>query len=339
MGLFQADAVLKSCVELLIEDMRANDWLIDDIFSDFKNNPYLKKKFATQIQNAKDWFKNNKIQIELGYVDDRPELPRISIVLGPQDEDAALKTMGDASTETVQLLPSDINKPIPFVIKPFTPVSYSMGTGQLTLPAATKNLNKAVAGQVLVNTTTGKAFKIDDIDDNVFTIDIGSDIGSGTLAVVPQFAYYEANVEHTWMDVNYQIICTGGSDAQQAIWLHDITLYGLFRYRQGLLEALGLEQSLIKSGSLTQNPNMSDSGQVAWERTISISGIVEQTFIKQPHRIVEDAELIDTNPDNVCPAPDESSWVNGLTVASNSEPLTPEEEADLMWYPINDIDP
>ena len=330
--LYQADAILKSAVELMIEDMRANPWLLDDIFSNFATNVYLKKKYQTQIQNAKDWFANNKILVEMGYVDDRPELPRISIVLGPQPQDANMSTMGDSSTESVILLPNQIDKPIPFIVKPFTPVSYDSGTGTFEVPDGLKNFEKAVAGQVLVNTTTGTGFIIEEIMNDIIMISAGSVIGSGTFAIVPKYQYYEAKVEHVWENANYQIICTALGDAQVAIWLHDIVKYGLYRYKEGLLEALGLAESLFDSGALMQNSNMSDAGQVAWERTITIKGKVETTFIKAPHRLLESASFVDTNPQNICPAPS-TGWIGGIKIASNTTVDSDAEKQEELWYP------
>jgi hypothetical protein len=338
--IFQSDAIIKESINLMIEDMRANQWLLDDIFSNFVTNPYLKKKYATQIQNSKDWFKNNKIFIEMGQIDDRTELPRISIILGSQTQARDMDTMGDASTESVILLPAQINKPIPFIVKAFTPVSYDAASGTVEVPVNLKCFNKVVSGQILVNVSTGKAFSIDEVlDDTTLLIDADSNIGTGQLAIVPKYAYYEAKVEHIWMNVNYKIVCTGLGDAQVAIWLHDIVLYGLMRYKAGLLEALGLSEASFDSDALGVNPNLSDAGQVAWERTISIKGKVEQTFIKAPHRLLESVDMRDTNPNNACPAPSEDAWLGGIKIASISEPDTIAEEAKELWYPINDGKP
>ena len=338
MSVFAADAVIKSAVELMIEDMRCNKWLIDDVFADFTTNPYLKKKYQTQVQNAKDWFLNNKIHIELGYVEDSTDLPRISIVLGPSTQDANMSTMGDASPDIVMLLPNKIDKPIPFIVKAFTPVSYDPTSGFLEVPDGLKGYDKVTEGQIVVNVGTGMGFPILDIMGDIITIASGTSIGSGKLAIVPKYQFYEAKVEHIFSNVNYQIICTAMGNAQTAIWLHDIVFYGLLRYKEGLIEALGLYESLFNSTALMQNPNFTDGGQVAWERSITITGKTETTFIKAPHRLIESAEWKDTNPANVCPAPT-TGWVGGIRIASNSEPNTLLEEENLLDYPIEDIDP
>jgi hypothetical protein len=338
MGLYQSDVAIKTAIELTLEDMRKSPWLLDDIFSDFTKNPYLQKKYQTQIKNVKDWFCNNKIYVEMGYVTDGVQLPRISIVLGDQKEAEPMKTMGDASVDSVMLLPTTINQPIPFVVKPFTPVSYDAPSGALEVPDGLKGFNKVVSGQIVVNISSGKGFIIDDLMGDTILLAPGSVIGSGQLAVVPKFGYYEAKIEHTWLNSSYQIICTAMGDAQTLIWLHDIVLYGLFRYRQGLIEDLGLYESLINSGPLTNNPDMTDNGQIAWERTITISGKTEATFIKAPHRLVEDAEMLDNNPDNSCCPPD-SGFIGGIKIASNSEPLTRQEEENSLWEPIDDENP
>jgi len=344
MGIYQADAILKCAIDLFIEDLRCNLWLIDDVFSNFRENPYLKKKYSTQIQNAKDWFLNNKIYVEMGYVEDPVELPRISIILGDETQDADMSTMGDSSPITIKLLPNCIDKPIPFVLPPFIPVSYDIGSGILVIPATSLvNFSQVVSGQLLVNVSTGKGFPILNlIGQNMIMIADGSVIGTGNFAIVPKFAFYEARIEHIWQKVNYTLVCTALGNANEAIWLHDIVKYGLLRYKQGLLEALGLYESLFNSGPLGQNPDMTNSGEVVFERAIVITGKTQTTFIKAPHRLVENTNITNVSPNTPAnptanpsppPAP-QSEWVGGIEIASNLTSDSPAAQKDLVWFPV-----
>src|SRR5574343_1811020 len=100
MGLFQLDMVIKTMLELGIEDMRKESWLIDHMLSDCTTNTYLKNKYGqSHIDACKEWFLNNKIDIYLRPRTDKDSLPCITITPGPAPEKDEMKTMGDASTE------------------------------------------------------------------------------------------------------------------------------------------------------------------------------------------------------------------------------------------------
>lgn len=326
MGIFQADAVIKESIMLGLEDMRANLWLLDYLMEDFTKNPYLAQKYGQkQIDSAKEWFKNNNIEVVLGYRSDKMKTPCVSIILEPQNEKNDMKHMGDSSTESVILLPTQIGKPIPYVIKPFVPTGYDQQNGIVGIDPETKGLDATVAGMILVNPANGNGYIITDVDGDGIHIEAGLELDATQLAVVPQFQYYQARVEHTFMQASYSIICTAHGDPQQALWLHDIVLYSLFRYRESLLEALGLGESTINSGALVTNADMpGNGGEVAWERAISISGQIEQTFIKSPRRFIESVVLKRRRKNG--------GQVGGISIISNTYPQF-EDESKVNWYP------
>ena len=45
-GIFQGDLIIKTAVELAIDDMRKNPWVIEDVFSSLVENPILKQKYG-----------------------------------------------------------------------------------------------------------------------------------------------------------------------------------------------------------------------------------------------------------------------------------------------------
>src|SRR5574338_219491 len=100
MGIFQGDLIIKTAIELGMEDMRKNPWLIDHMLGDVVSNQYLRDKYGQK-------------QIEM-------------------------KHMGDLSTETTVLMPNTIGKPIPYIVKPFTPKSYDHNTGEVGIDPNTK---------------------------------------------------------------------------------------------------------------------------------------------------------------------------------------------------------
>lgn len=331
MGIFQADAVIKESIELGLSDIRSNLWLLDYIMEDFTKNPYLAKKYGqNQIDSAKEWFKNNQVEVVLGYRSDKMKPPCVSIILEPQNEKEEMKHMGDASTESVILMPKDIGKPIPFVVKPFVPTGYDQDRGIVGVDPDTVGLDAVSAGMILVNPANGEGWVIQDVDGEGIHIDENLTLDASELAVVPQFQYYQARVEHTFMQASFSVICTAHGDPQQAIWLHDIVLTCLLRYREALLEALGFSQSSISSGSLVTNQDMTTpGGETVWERAISISGQIEQTFIKSPRRFIETVILKGRAEDG--------SAIGGIRISSNSYPQV-DNEANVNWYAVEDTE-
>lgn len=322
MGILAADAIIKTAIELSLDDMRSNDWLLDDVFSDFTKNPYLKQRYGEkQVKAAKEWFQNNKITLSLGYISDRMEPPHVTIVLGPQNEKPEMKTLGDASTETIKLLPNQIKKPIPFIVKPFTPKSYDAATGIVGVDPNLPGLDSLESGMILVNPSTGEGFVIQDYSDNEIIVESGLSIDATQLAVVPADQYYIARVEHSFSQASYQVICVAHGDPQACIWLHDLVLYGLYRYREALLEANGMAETVFQSTPLLPDSNTTnDGGDLVWNRTINISSQIEQSWIKTPQRVIEKVSLRENT---------KNGYIGGISVLTN---LDAESFTESNWY-------
>src|ERR1035437_480512 len=130
MGMFQLDTTIKTAIELGLEDMRKNLWLIDHMLEDMVKNPYLKDKYGQkQIDACKEWFANNQIDIYMRNRDDKDRFPCITITTGTDNEKDDMKSMADQSAETVILMPGQIGKPIPYIVKPFVPTGYDQASG------------------------------------------------------------------------------------------------------------------------------------------------------------------------------------------------------------------
>jgi len=318
MGISQTDTLLRTAISAFLDDLRSNTWLFSDIFSDFTTNPYLKDVYKGQIKAATEWFLNNKIEVVLGFILPTTKLPCVTIIIGESPEMPAEKTMGDASTQSLILQPGQIGKPIPYVISPVVPTSYTQGTGTLIFPPNTPGLINVVPGQVVFNPANGVGFTITSVIPGGVTITAGTPLDMSQVAICCEYLFYKANIEHIWMNGNFDIICTAHGDPSVVIWLHDIVLYGLLRYKESLFEAFNLSQTVMNSGPLAINHDLStEGGEFAWERTIRINGKIEQTFIKSPRRYLENIRL------------------NSLVILANSEP--PEvDPADNLWYTIDD---
>ena len=160
MSLFPGDVVIKEAIDLGLDDLRKNPWLIEDIFSDFIENPILAQKYGMkEIENAKNFLKNNKIHIFMAHRLDKEEMPCITIALGDSTEDKSLATLADQSADIEDLDPEDIGKPIQYIIKPFEVVSYNSATGVVVIPKD-DNFQYINEGMLLVDSSTGNAWVI-----------------------------------------------------------------------------------------------------------------------------------------------------------------------------------
>jgi len=334
MGFFPSDAVLQTVVRLFLDDMRNNIWLIDHMMEDFVKNPYLKKAYGQkQIDACKEFLLNNQIDVYVGWQSGKIKPPCISIGLGPMPEREGLKFMADKDTEEIVLLPNEIGKPIAYMVKPFVPTGYDETTGELGLPTNIE-IDQIAPGMVLVNPTNAIGYTIQSITANSLFIDPGLAIDASKLGILPRYPFYKARVEHTYSTGNYNIICTAHGDPQNAIWLHDITLYGLLRYKESLLEALGLSETVMSSGPLEVNQELgTPGGDTVWDRTISLVGQIENTFIKQPHRLIEVINFkkkIGKGP--------KSGWTGGIIFLANKTTPAFMMDNDEPWSTVEDDD-
>jgi hypothetical protein len=309
MSLFFGDLRIKAALTLGLEDITKNPWLLNDILGDTVANPYLRKLYGSQIESCSQWLANNRINIVMSERDDKLEFPAIVIDIGTSNEKPDMKRLADLTTEKIHLSPSEVNKPIPYVIKP-TSGSYDPTLGVFTFTSA-QTLNLVSPGMALVDPTTGSAYVVQSVVSSTqVQLLTGLSLNATLYGVIPEYRYFEARIGGTFFQESYKVSCKA-MDQNTLLWLHAIATYSLLRYRQSLLEADGFAESVVKSGKMYPDPDYSDAGQVIWARDITLEGQVENRWIEQPHRYVEDivfpgglkilSNLTDTfeNPDTV----------------------------------------
>ena len=66
------------------------------------------------------------------------------------------------------------------------------------------------------------------------------------------------------------------------------------RYRQTLLEGSGFAESTVNSGEIGEDPNFTGpGGEESYVRFITLTGQVEQSWIKAPQRFIESTVFAD----------------------------------------------
>ena len=145
------------------------------------------------------------------------------------------------------------------------------------------------------------------------------------FGIVPKYQLYKARLEHSFFRETYNIECTVHGDPSTLVWLHAIALYSLMRYRESLLEANGMAESIFASSDLYENGNFTGpNGEEAFSRTINVTALVENTVAKSPQRFIEAIAFRE---------PEEcDTYSGGITILSNLDsPALAEIQEDSLW--------
>ena len=330
MALFQGDVVIKTAIELAIEDIKKNNWLIDDIFSDFVDNPILKQKYGQkEIERAREFILNNKISFFMKHRIDSEEFPCITISMGNSDEDKELATLGDNSVCVEDLDPSDIGKPIQFIVKPFQVVSYDSLTGTVEVPPNLEGFQYVGAGMVAIDPETGEGHIINArVDDAKFQIAAGTELNVNELAIVPQYQFYRARRERITNQEQYNIGCHAHGDPSTLLFLFYLVKYALLRYREGLFEYNNFQLSNLQCTDMIKNDAFQSDN--VFSRFIILSGQTEEDWIKSPFRVWEDCEFIEKG---------EAMDDVGIKILSNKNTIEDSEESENdLWVTIKTED-
>lgn len=183
-----------------------------------------------------------------------------------------------------------------------------------------------MVGQLVVNPNGGAAWPIIDVGLDFIQISSPETFSASSIAIAPRFAYYKANIEHGWFNETYTIGVHVANDPSTLLYLHGAIVYILCRYRESLLEANGFYNSSFSSSDLAPNsafgaPNAGN----AFSRYITLSGQVENSWIKTPDRLVESVLAKDPN--------GPVDFDAGIKIISNLN--TPPDLADQPWLTVD----
>lgn len=322
-GIFQGDLIIKTAVELAIEDMRKNPWLIEDVFSSLLENPILNKRYgAKEIARAKEFILNNKIDIYMHHRLDKMNYPCVTISIGQSTEDKALATLGDQSVAFEDFDANEIGKPIKYLVAPFKATSYDKDTGILEIPTTIEEYRYLGEGMLLADPKTGNAWTIlGKAGENGIQIAAGTKLPKGELCVIPRYHAYKARRERAISQEQYNIGCHVHGDPSTLLFLFAVVKYGLFRYREGLLENNNFQLSNLTCTDMIKNDNMAEEN--VYSRWITISGQVEESWIKSPRRYIEAIDLND--PDRA----KDDAFSSGIKILSKDAPKNIEEQDDI----------
>jgi len=326
MALFQGDVVIKTAIQLAVEDIKKNSWLIEDIFSDFIENPILKQKYGMkEIERAKEFILNNKISYYMNLRMDNEEFPCVTVRMGDSQEDESLATLGDNTICVEDLDPEDIKETIAFIVKPFQIINYDPTTGTIEIEENIDGFEYVGEGMIAVDPETGNGFTISEkLDNKSFRISAGSDLNVDKLAIVPKYQKFRARREGITSQETYNIGCHAHGDPSTLIFLFCLVKYAVLRYREGLFEYNNFQLSTISCSDMIKNTAFQADN--VYSRFITIKGQAQEDWIKTPYRIWEAVDIADCV-DNM---------KAGIKICSNENTVegTPEADNDL-WETID----
>lgn len=306
MSIWQGDVFFRRIIELILRDVRQNPWLMDDILSDFVTDPMLSGIYGQkEIENAKKWITENEVSVFLPHRMDLEKMPCVTIAIGSNMEDRSLARMADMTHLVETLNPTQIGKIVPYIVSPFYYTSYDQATGFFEVPDSV-NLIIIQPGMAVINPQTGAGFIITAKNNNGFFITPGTIISFQVVAIIPEYRIYKARREIATFQENISIGCHVHGDPNALLWLYSIMMYGLLRYREGLIESRNFQISNLTTTDMIRNDAFQSFGENVYSRFITLTGQVENTWIKAPKRVIEtinivegiDAGLIMVNEDN-----------------------------------------
>lgn len=293
MAIWQGDVFFRRIVELTLKDIKDNPWLVDDILSDFVMDPMLSGIYGQEeIENAKKWIKENEIAVLLPHRMDLQQFPCVTISVGSNAEDKSLARLADQTNCVETYEAADIGKTIPFIVEPFAYDSYDEPTGFFTVPDSV-DMTLIQPGMVVVDPATGGGYVVTSKDNNGFSIAAGTTITATEVGILPQFRIWKARREIATFQERVTLGCHVHGDPHALLWLYSFMMYGLLRYREGVLESRNFQLSNIETSDLVRNENFQNVGEQAYSRYITITGQVENTWVKAPKRVVETINLTD----------------------------------------------
>ncbi len=293
MSIWQGDVFFRRVIELILRDVRQNPWLLDDILSDFITDPMLSGIYGQkEIENAKKWITDNEISVFLPHRMDLEKMPCVTIAIGTNMEDRSLARMADMTHLVETLNPTQIGKVVPYIIAPFYYTSYDQATGFFEVPSSV-DLIIIQPNMAVINPQTGAGFLITSKSNNGFFITPGTAINFDVIAIIPEYRIYKARREVATFQENISIGCHVHGDPNALLWLYSIMMYGLLRYREGLIESRNFQISNLTTTDMIRNDAFQGFGENVYSRFITLTGQVENTWIKAPKRIIETINIIE----------------------------------------------
>lgn len=278
MGIVQTDILVKTAIEAGLDELRANNYLLDDISASFCGPDISDVEYGQKERKRfKDWFIANNIPVFMQYRMDTPQFPCIVIVDAGSQEMENRAALGDDSGAPYDFDPEMVAFTPDYVYRPFVPAGYDPTTGTVTFPKGTTTVN--LFAEMMLVSKTGKAYEVKKITGTTtFQIKPGTRDDFNGAYIARAYSLWNQQREQTFMRQSYSVVCMAESDPVYCNWLHMIVTYILLRGKEVFLEGRGYELSTFSTGPLTLAPRYEP--QNVYFKQVNLSGQVENSWIK-----------------------------------------------------------
>lgn len=280
-GIFQDDMIIYTAIVTALEDVKANPYYIDDIASQILTDPLLDKIYGAQeVQKFKDFMKK-KFYVSVTHQIKDAKFPAISIALGPGSEDQAKAALGDSYEKTTigaDALGSSASKPR-IIVGPTTPTSYDPLTGAMSFDDKVNLDNVFADSMVVFDEINSKAYPIQLVmDSSNLMIEEGSQPNLTGCTIRPASSDY-VQLRKSLFFYNTYEIGVHAINGTELMYLFQVMMFVLLKYKKTLFEARGLEITTLNYGAVERfGPGGDNDANVIWSRTIQLRGRVGMSW-------------------------------------------------------------
>ena len=288
MGIFQADVALHTFLKIALADMRRNKFLLQQAFEDLANDSLYKDQYGKSEQERIAALLDRQIMIYSGHrPPDTAKYPCFVIKLGSGQEDSGRESLNDYP-ESEQVDSNTLNGAFPnekIIAEGLTPISYEESTGTITFNLDTDlDTLRVFDGHFILDTINNKKYPIILVlNKSQLLIDSVHDINLTNLKIVTKDKNYSHTKKTLWFWENHTIEAWS-TDSLECIYLWNILMYALMRYKQPLLDNRGFSIGTYSYGPIQQyNPEDPNS---LYFRDVSLRGRVSHSVITETRPLI-----------------------------------------------------
>jgi hypothetical protein len=312
LGIHQGDLIIKSALDVAIEDLRRHPELLNYVWASLLQDPITAKEYGqVDLESAKKWFLNTNIPIKVAPIRNELVSPSIDIILASSEEVTAESTVGDINPETAF---ETNGMSWPSLAGPLTPVSYDSKAGTVAIDPADLPEDIFIGPGMFIIDKVGKEHEVlASIDAFTFQIAPNTVADFRKALVKGHRPAWVTSIESSSFRESYRIAVNAGPEPSRVTLLHSVIIFCLLRYKQILLEGRGFERSTVSSSDIGINPSSGET-EVVFVRYVTLSGYVRNYWPKVVAPAIDVVQLgalridgVDTLPADT--DPNQASWL------------------------------
>lgn len=288
MGLFQADVILYTCLKLGLADLRRNKFLLEQAFEELASDVLYKDQYGKKEQERIAALLDKQIMV---YSSHRPpdsaKYPCFVIKLGGGQEDSGRESLNDYP-ESEQVDSNTLGGAFPnekIILEDLTPINYDKNTGIITFDHSVNlDSSRVFDGHFILDTVNNKKYPITLVlSSSQLMIDPVQNINLTNLKITTKDKNYSHSKKTLWFWESHQVE-VWATDSVECIYLWNILMYILIRYKQPLLDNRGFSIGTYSYGPIQQyNPEDPNS---LYYREVTLRGRVAHSVITETKPLI-----------------------------------------------------